>query len=159
MSRQPALPKARPASEILVEELADEVLVYDQVAHQAHCLSPAAARVFRLCDGVHTRAEAEAALASEASLDAILAQLTQAGLIVQPRPARSRPDRIDRRRRAMIRKTAFIAGAVIASPFISSIVAPPALAASSQCGGKLEPCCTSGMACNPPYSCKNGTCS
>src|SRR4051812_9031813 len=44
------LPAAR-TSKLLVRELADETLVYDQDGHRAHCLNPTAALVWRLCDG------------------------------------------------------------------------------------------------------------
>ena len=49
--RMKTLPQARPSTDFVVERLADEVLVYDLSAHRAHCLSPAAARVWALCDG------------------------------------------------------------------------------------------------------------
>ncbi|MEJ7826475.1 MAG: PqqD family peptide modification chaperone, partial [Solirubrobacteraceae bacterium] len=44
------LPLAR-SEGLVVEELGDEILVYDLDVKNAHCLSPTAARVWRLCDG------------------------------------------------------------------------------------------------------------
>lgn len=43
-------PLAR-SDELLVEEVAGEVLIYDQQTNQAHCLGTAAAKVWRACDG------------------------------------------------------------------------------------------------------------
>src|SRR5215213_9223849 len=51
--RRPAIvrhPSARTA-DLLVEEFGDELLIYDQRSDQAHCLTPAASRVWRACDG------------------------------------------------------------------------------------------------------------
>jgi Coenzyme PQQ synthesis protein D (PqqD) len=48
-TRQP-LPKAR-EDRLLVENLADEVLVYDGKRHKAHCLNQTAAIVWKHCDG------------------------------------------------------------------------------------------------------------
>jgi hypothetical protein len=43
-------PLAR-SENLVVEELDGEVLIYDQVSNHAHCLGPAAAAVWRACDG------------------------------------------------------------------------------------------------------------
>ena len=45
-----AKPLAR-SEDLVIEELEDEVLVYDAKSHQAHCLASAAAKVWRACDG------------------------------------------------------------------------------------------------------------
>jgi hypothetical protein len=45
-----AKPLAR-SSKLVIEELGDELLVYDVAANQAHSLGKAAARVWRACDG------------------------------------------------------------------------------------------------------------
>lgn len=44
------MPKARQAH-LVVEELADETLVYDEDRHEAHCLNQTAAFVWKHCDG------------------------------------------------------------------------------------------------------------
>ena len=43
-------PLAR-SEELVIEELGDELLVYDERTQRAHCLSATAARVWRACDG------------------------------------------------------------------------------------------------------------
>jgi hypothetical protein len=154
MGREHALPMARPSSEFIFEELADEVLVYDQVSHQAHCLPTLAAKIWRMCDGVTPRGRAEQVLAGTLSLDAVLEQLTRAGLV---RVSRAPRERIDRTRRAMFSKTAFVAAAVIASPIVYSIVAPSVAEAASLCGAKTQVCCA-GNKCTFPNVCKGGHC-
>ena len=42
---------------LVVKELPEEVLVYDLERHRAHCLNPAAAAVFKSCDGERTVGE------------------------------------------------------------------------------------------------------
>jgi hypothetical protein len=55
-----ARPRARRA-QLIIEELPDELLVYDQKSHRAHCLNASAASVFRSADGSRTVAEIAAA--------------------------------------------------------------------------------------------------
>jgi hypothetical protein len=49
-SAKMTMPQAR-SEELVVEELEDEVLVYDSTNKRAHCLGATAARVWRACDG------------------------------------------------------------------------------------------------------------
>lgn len=46
-------PKARHKG-LVVQEVQNEVLVYDTERYQAHCLNQSAASIWRLCDGVST---------------------------------------------------------------------------------------------------------
>src|ERR1700730_7842010 len=50
---------------LVVEELAEETLVYDLDRHRAHCLNKTAAAVWRNCDGKRTIAELAAMLPRE----------------------------------------------------------------------------------------------
>src|SRR6476619_4633332 len=50
------LPRKR-KHRLVIDELADEVLVYDLDRHRAHCLNQTAALVWRECDGKSTAAE------------------------------------------------------------------------------------------------------
>jgi len=50
MDANTSIPLARSA-DLVVEEIDDEVLVYDLTSNQAHCLSATAAAVWRACDG------------------------------------------------------------------------------------------------------------
>src|SRR5688572_26967040 len=58
-----ARPRAR-STDLVVEPLLDEILVYDRAQGRAPCLNPTAARLWQLCDGTRTVAELEAALAA-----------------------------------------------------------------------------------------------
>jgi len=58
--REASLRSQRPLARVeglVVEELEEELLVYDQRSNRAHCLSSTAAMVWRACDG-ETRADA-----------------------------------------------------------------------------------------------------
>jgi hypothetical protein len=50
---------------LVINELTDEVLVYDLKRDKAHCLNPAAAAVWKLCDGDTTAMEMARVLRSE----------------------------------------------------------------------------------------------
>ena len=50
IASKPSSPCAR-SEDLIVEELGEEILVYDMKADRGHCLSPMAARVWRRCDG------------------------------------------------------------------------------------------------------------
>ena len=81
------LPHARD-EELAVQELADEVLVYDLKRHKAHCLNPAVARIWKRCDGKTTVAElarhlgeAEESAIAEEAVWVALEQLSKAHLL------------------------------------------------------------------------------
>lgn len=55
---------------LVIQELPDEVLIYDLDRDKAHCLNQAAAFVWRQCDGRTTVAEALARFEDEFGVDA-----------------------------------------------------------------------------------------
>ena len=79
-------PRARHEG-LLVEELPGETLVYDPASHQAHCLNPAAALVWRAADGdtdvddIAQRLQGIGLPASQALVWMALATLESAGLM------------------------------------------------------------------------------
>ena len=117
-------PLAR-TDELIVEELEGQVLIYDQRTDEAHCLSPAAARVWRACDGRTDRQQLAAQLELDPSdVTQALAELEACGLL----------DGIGSgvtRREATARIAKAGAAAAVATPFIYSIVAPVPAAAVS----------------------------
>jgi hypothetical protein len=139
------LPAAREEG-LLIEQVADETVVYDTESKDAHCLSPLAAVVFSHCDGRTTLEEA-ATLASErlgepvdvpSVLDALV-QLDERDLIADD-------GRFGMSRRDMLRRSAAVAGAAtVAGPLISTVMAQPAIAQSSATCGPLL-CCPCGTA-------------
>jgi DNA-binding transcriptional LysR family regulator len=105
-----SLPRAR-RDGLLEETLDEELLLYDQDSHTAHCLSPIAACVWRHCDGERDVTE--------------LAELTQSTV-----PSVSR-------REAIVRVARYGAAVAGASMIVSATAATPAMASS---GEEYEPC-------------------
>jgi hypothetical protein len=143
--RDKGLPVAREDG-LLVEPVGEETVVYDTKTREAHCLSPLSAVVFANCDG-DTTIDQLASLASErlgqpvevaGVLDA-LAQLEERELMAVPAKRRG-----DLTRREMLRKSAAVAGGAAMAPLITSVSAPPAIAAlTATCANLLCcPCCT-----------------
>lgn len=121
------LPLARSGG-LVVEELGDEILVYDLDVKNAHCLTPTAARVWRLCDG-GTSADViarELALRDD-DVTSALEELDRADLLVSP----TMPgDGLSRRELGL--KVTKVAVGVATVPLILSIAAPAAAATASQ---------------------------
>src|SRR3954452_18704202 len=122
-------PMAR-AEELIVQEVEDEVLVYDQWNSVAHCLSADAARIWRACDG--EKSESEIAAALNLDVDVVVLALeeldNQVLLVAGTGPAR---DEDGATRREFGIKAAKLGGAVAVAPVIYSIVAPTALASAT----------------------------
>ena len=62
------LPAAR-EEEMIVQEMGEEVLVYDQRRHRAHCLNETAALVWRALDGKRTAAQVAARVRQERGVE------------------------------------------------------------------------------------------
>jgi hypothetical protein len=119
--------------ELVVQELENELLVYDLQSHLAHSLNPTAAAVWKQCDGTHSIAEIAAAVKAEP--DAVhvgLRQLHKAGLL-----ADWKDDRAGLTRRELVKRVAVLSAAV---PVVTSIVAPTAAEEASRCAGLNEVC-------------------
>ena len=149
--RRTKLPVARDEG-LLIEQVADETVVYDDRSKEAHCLSPLAAVVFSHCDGdttVDALAEAATerlgeAVDSDGVIDA-LAQLDERKLLADDGFSR----------RTMLRKTALAGGVVLGAPLISSVMAPAAIAASSATCAQLLCCrCSTGSGTNKDECCE-----
>src|ERR1044071_9858226 len=67
-NKEEIIPAAR-EEELIVQEMAEEVLVYDQRRHRAHCLNETAALVWRALDGRSTAAEVAARLRQERGVE------------------------------------------------------------------------------------------
>lgn len=158
--KEQVLPRARRAS-LIVKELANETLVYDEESHEAHCLNQTAAFVWKHCDGRTSVAKMGRLLDREAQTEvaeqlvwAALEQLERSHLLegMVQRPARMQ----GMSRRELIRSLGI--GAALALPAVVSIVAPTAAeAASTTCapvGGK----CSVDSDCCAPALCGDGEC-
>jgi hypothetical protein len=142
------LPQAR-EEDVVVQELADEVLVYDMKTHKAHCLNQTAAVVWKNSDGTTTIPELAAIASSELSASVneelvwlTLDQLGKAGLL-QTRVGRP----AGMSRRTAMKWTLATAAAV---PLVSSITAPLAAQGAS--------CTTDAQGCKPNGNSDAGLC-
>jgi len=138
---------------LVIQELPDELLVYDLDRDKAHCLNQTAALVWRNCDGHATTAAISQSLERElnTTIDEkiVLLALDQLGrnhlLEELPTPP---PIMSGLNRREMVRALGI--AAAVAVPVVTSIVAPtPAQAAT---------CLPSGAACATNAQCCSGVC-
>ena len=155
MKRTPPsqFPRLR-ADGLVIHELPDEVLVYDKVRDQAHCLNQSAALVWRACDGqcapeqIARKLTTQLAVAVPEGLVLLaLAQLEEIHLLEQ---RETNPTSFTRMSRRQMARSLGVTAAV-ALPVITSIMVPtPAQAATCLAPGQpcspVTLCCTS---CNP----------
>lgn len=145
-------PKAR-FNGLVVQEMPDEVLVYDLDTNKAHCLNSSAAMVWRSCDGTRSVAdivkEFERSGNGGVSEDFVwlaLDQLQENDLL-ETKLAK----RFSGQSRRQVLKTIGLAS-IVAVPVIASLVAPPNALAVVSCvcnpaNGNLD--CTAPGNCNP----------
>lgn len=162
-----ARPQARDQG-LVIEELGDELLVYDRERDVAHCLGSVAAQVWRGCDGERDIAQIGRLVSTppderDALVDDALAELQEKGLLVASSVAANGGANGLSRRQVVGR----MAGALVAAPLIVSVVAPTALAATSLCQpthgatcNQTDGCCTTTENCpggaNPTCCTKKG---
>lgn len=147
-----SIPKAR-FENIVVQELQDEVLIYDLVSHKAHCLNASAAFVWRNCDGHTTSDQIASAFAanwkSSSPQDFValaIRQLHDSQLLQHPASTSPRSPS----RRQLLKKLG-VASAV-ALPLVQSLVAPTKLYASVNC------VCVNNADCQAQVGCPSMTC-
>ncbi len=155
-ARERAVPAARTEG-LLIQELVDEVLVYDLVRHKAHCLNQTAALVWRHCDGNttvnqiatlledHTKAPVDAAVVLMACEQLSKSHLMQGQVRTGASAGMSR--------REVMRRLG--TAAAIAIPVVTSIAAPGAIQAAT-CRASGQACTTSAQCCT--LSCNAGVC-
>jgi hypothetical protein len=135
MRQHGSLPRARQDG-LVVEELSEELLLYDQNNHTAHCLSPLAACVWRHCDGERDVTElAELAGASESLVADALHELREKDLVdAEPLLMQSTVPGLSRRE-AIGRVARYGAAATAVPLIVSATAATPAMANSVAEGG------------------------
>ena len=161
-------PRAR-EEDLVIRELAEETLVYDLKRHKAHSLNPAAALVWRYCDGQTTVAEMTTRLQERdgiaADEEVVLLALDGLGRahLLQERVHRG-VEAVRYSRRELSSKFALTAGLTALLPVVTSIVAPtPAHAATNPCARFTEKATCQGQTpgCPNNKQCKfpgNGPC-
>ena len=159
---------------LVVQEMPDEVLVFDLETNKAHCLNQTAAFVWKACDGKNSVAEITRLFGSQSGKpveeDLIwlaIDQLSENNLLEEQIKA----DFKNQTRREVIKKIGL--AAVIALPLVSSLIAPTAAWAVTCTASTDGTACTQGIggvccngvccqgaatctgACNPPRPVKN----
>ena len=143
-------PKSR-ETQLLVQELPDEVLIYDLERNEAHCLNGSAARIWALCTGERTVREIGRLVAPDLDPDraetlvwCALDQFDERHLLEEPvdRPIGMEPEATDTptemTRRGMLISLGLVVGMI---PIVDSIVSPPAalaVSALSTCSGSTQ---------------------
>lgn len=135
-----------------IQELPDEILIFDTRNDQANCLNATAAQVWKLADG--TRAVSDIAREMTQTfgspVDArvvwyALEQLAQKGLLEESAPVPT--DYAGMTRRTFLTR-AGVVGAAVAIPVIVSILAPTPAHAQSGCLDEGQNCTTSEQCCS-----------
>jgi len=155
-------------NEILIQEVAGELLVYDLKTHKAFCLNSTSALVWRRCNGKRTSTQIAVEISREiktaVEVETVwlaLDQLDKEGLLDNGEESESPFTELSRRE--IIRRVGF--GSTIGLPIVSSIIAPRSFVAQSL-GGLNSPCtttpqCTAGLTCittgSFPSACCLGT--
>jgi hypothetical protein len=135
MHQDGSLPRAR-RDGLLEGAVGEELLLYDQESHTAHCLSPIAASVWRHCDGEHDLIGlAQLVEVSEHLVADALRELRVKDLLaVEPALIDGIPG--ESRREAIVRAARYGAAAAAGSMIVSATAATPAMASSEE-----EGCC------------------
>jgi hypothetical protein len=148
-------------TDVVLTELDDELLVYDQARHRAHCLNRTAGFIWRHCDGTNDVAdlaqlteEAFGSPADESFVWLALKQLLRARLL---EPGLEPPDDVERStRRQLLLRIGRTSAVALLAPVVASITAPLAVAAAS-CSGTGGTCVVDGDCCGG-CTCSSGSC-
>jgi hypothetical protein len=150
-------PAAR-TSGLVVQEMPDEVLVYDLNTNKAHCLNQTAAKVWKACDGKTSVSEIAAHFGKGANEDLVwlaIDQLNENNLLEGEVKTKFK----GQSRREVIKKIGL--ASMVAVPVIASLIAPQNALAAQSCNCVNNTQCTSGpnaghcsaVTCNPVGLC------
>jgi len=120
-------PTAR-SKDLLVEDLAGELLIYDVANDRAHCLNPSAAAIWKHCDGIRSALELANHLfpslsgkEGEQLVSLGIERLRKRRLLEESEEVPT----MDLSRRQLVKRIAMVATtAGILAPHVSSIIAP-----------------------------------
>lgn len=151
------LPRSR-QSDIVVQELKNETLIYDLKINKAYCLNESSTQVWQMCDGKHSINQISRSLSrklnslvTEDLVWLAIDQFKRDGLLENNDEFEINFNGLNRRQ---VIKKAGLASLVIL-PLVSSIVAPMAAMAASGGAALFGACptaggsgCASGLSCN-----------
>lgn len=147
-------------NDLVVQEVTDEVLVYDLSSNKAHCLNETSAMVWKSCDGTNSVSDIAKLVASttggNVSEDFIwlaIDQLNENDLLEQE----IKSNFAGQSRREVLKKIGL--ASMIALPVIASLTAPTNVMAAASCSclsdadcdGIIQPTC-------PVGTCPGGVC-
>lgn len=151
----PQNPTAR-KSGLVIQEVPEEVLVYDLDTNKAHCLNKTAALVWKSCDGTRSVSDIAAHVGSVAgesvSDDLVWLAIDQ----LRENDLLERAAVVEKKgisRREVIKRIGFTS--MVALPVIASLVAPPTALAVGSCNCLGDTECGPGT---PNQSCPSATC-
>lgn len=155
MGPEQQLVAARTA-DVLVEELENELVVYDLRSHTAHNLAGLAAAVWRRCDAKTAVSELPEAVGGGApvTIEAVwiaLRELSHVGLL---EPGIVFPAEV----RTLSRRTLLARGAALGVGVAVLSVAVPAAATVASCTSTVGANCNVNAPCCPPLTCVAGHC-
>jgi len=128
-------------SGLVIQEMPDEVLVYDLDNNKAHCLNQTAATVWKACDGNTSVSEISRICGDTGNEDLVwlaIDQLSENNLLEKSMMADFR----GQSRREVIKKIGL--ASVVAVPIIASLVAPKNALAAQSCNCVNNTQCNSG---------------
>ncbi|MGI8787291.1 MAG: PqqD family protein [Pyrinomonadaceae bacterium] len=147
---------------LVIQEMPDEVLVFDTETNKAHCLNETAAFVWKACDGTNSVAEITKLFGDKSGKQVpqelvwlAIDQLGEKNLLDKKVEANFFAGQS---RREVIKKIGL--AAVIALPIVSSLVAPSSASAVTPCSTVNGTACTGQQAgqCCGGTCCVIGTC-
>lgn len=152
-------PKAR-KNGLVVQEVADEVLVYDLDTNKAHCLNQSAAIVWKSCDGTRSVSEiaglVEAETGGSVNDDFVwlaIDQMNDSNLL----ESAVRSSFAGESRREVIKKIGL--ATMVGLPVIASLVAPQSAMAAVSCSCTAPGDCTTQTGCASTTNCNgSGVC-
>ena len=163
------IPQARREG-LIVQEVGDETIIYDEQSNHVHRLNQSAALVWRHCDGQRTVADLVGILQGVMSVpmteDMVwlaLGRLEKGHLLQGPLLRLEAVGQVTRRQ--ILRKMAIVGGATLLVPVVQSMIAPtPAMAMSFGCARQGQtydltrgrPCCA-GLITGPRGVCLDRT--
>ena len=145
---------------LVVQEMPDEVLVYDLDTNKAHCLNQTAAMVWKSCDGNNTVSDIaklfEAQSGGNVKEDFVwlaIDQLNENNLLEQEIKSNFE----GQSRRDVIKKIGL--ASMVAIPVIASLVAPPNALATASCACINPGACATQPTCPNTVNCNgSGVC-
>ena len=144
-------------SGLVVQEVPDEVLVYDLESNKAHCLNQSAAMIWKSCDGNNSVSEIAEIVAAQAGgkvtedfVWLAIDQLSENNLLEKQITSSF----AGTSRREVIKKIGL--ASMVAIPVIASLVAPQSAMAAASCACTNTPNCSQRTECPSTTRC-NGS--